>query len=143
MDTVQDVAQVIAPDSSIANATGEAYDRLHITIRDIAHFLQFMVLGMLFGWCYFAYTFKIRYFYIPVIGILLVPAIDECVQHFVADRGSELADVLTDTCGGVAGIVIAIITVLIGVIVYKIKTRPKEDKNQPKMPKSHPMYGLK
>ena len=124
VDKVQDMAQVIAPQSPIANATGEAYDRLHIQIRDLAHFLQFMVLGILVGWCYLAYSLKLRYFFVPVILMLLTPIFDEWLQSaFSAGRGAELADVLNDTYGAIIGLIVALISGFISVWIYRRKTR--------------------
>ena len=146
--TVQQVAKVIAPESAIANATGAAYDKLHNFVRSFAHFIEFAVLGVLFGWCYFAYTFKRRYLYFPVIGAVLVPVIDECMQSFVSGRGSELFDVAVDTCGGLAGILFAALSVVIGALIYERRLRERADngteenvdKNKLKPPKGHPMY---
>ena len=124
VDKVQDMAQVIAPQSPIANATGEAYDRLHIQIRDLAHFIQFMVLGILVGWCYLAYSLKLRYFFVPVILMLLIPIFDEWIQGcFSEGRGAELADVLNDTLGALIGLIVALISGFIAVWMYRRKTR--------------------
>lgn len=132
VDGIQSVAKVVAPDSWVANAKGEEYDKLHTEVRISAHFLQFAVLGALLCWCYFAYTFRVAYIYLPVCAVLLVPFIDECLQGFVAGRATELSDILTDLTGGIFGFILAALSVIIGVIVYKRKRK-----------KNAPMYGLK
>ena len=58
VETIQKVAQVIAPESKIATATGEEYEALHELIRAWAHFAEFFLLGVLFGWCYCSYTLQ-------------------------------------------------------------------------------------
>lgn len=143
VDTVQQVAKVIAPESPIANATGTAYNNLHALIRNCAHVAQFAILGALFCFCYFAYTLKIRYFYFPIIGVVLIPIIDECIQGFVSGRGGELIDLVLDTYGGIAGLVFAGLIVAIGALIYEAKTKEKTNKNGLKPPKGHPRYRSK
>lgn len=140
VDTVQQVAKVIAPESPIANATGTAYNNLHTLIRNCAHVAQFAVLGALFCFCYLAYTFKMRYFHFPIIGVVLIPIIDECLQGFVSGRGGELNDLLLDTYGGIAGLVFAGLIVAIGALIYEVKKKEKTNENGLKPPKGHPMY---
>ncbi len=125
VDKVQDVAQIVAPQSPIATATGKDYERLHLIIRDLAHFIQFMVLGVLVGWCYFAYTTKLHFFYLPAIVLLIVPIVDEWLQTYSSGRAGEFADVLTDTYGGMAGLAVALLTFFAGFLIYKMKTRDK------------------
>ncbi len=135
VDSVQSVAKVVAPNSWVANATGEDYDKLHNGVRISAHFIQFAVLGALLCWCYFAYTFRIAYIYLPISAVLLVPFVDEWLQGYVADRAGEISDILTDLTGGIFGFLIAAACVIIGVLIYKAK-RKKHKQTQP-------MYGLK
>lgn len=137
---VQKVAKVIAPNSKIATATGESYDMLHLAIRNLAHIVQFMVLGALTCWTYFSYTFKMSYIHIFVFLVILVPVVDEFIQSFVADRGSELLDVLMDTFGAVMGFLLAGLSVAIGVLIYKIRKQNKRDKTEREIPAGHPAY---
>ena len=106
VQTVQKVIAYVAPQSPIATATGDAYDRLHALIRNLAHFSEFAVLGALLVWCYFSYTTKKKHLYIPVAVMLFVPVADECIQLSVAGRGSQFSDVLLDCLGcGFGGLV--------------------------------------
>ena len=123
VETVQRVAKVIAPESKIANATGDAYDRLHGVVRACAHAGEFAVLGALLCWCYFAYTFKLTYFHFPVIFLFLFPTIDECLQGFVSGRSGELIDLILDTSGGLIGLLLAALSVAIGVLIYERRRR--------------------
>ena len=113
-DAVQDVAGVIAPESNIATATGEDYDKLHMDIRTLAHFCEFVALGGLLLFCYFSYTRKKDFFIIPVWLVLFVPLIDECLQTFTGGRAAQLSDVFIDTIGGLVGMALAWIAFLIG-----------------------------
>ena len=135
VDSIQSVAKVVAPNSWVANATGEEYEKLQGGVRISAHFIQFAVLGALLCWCYFVYTSRIAYIYLPIVGVLLVPFIDECLQGYVAGRAWELADVCIDLTGGVCGFLLAAISVAIGAIIY-LRRRKKSQQTAPR-------YGLK
>ena len=73
VEKVQEIAQAIAPESAIANATGEEYDILHGMIRHCAHFMEFAVLGALLCWCCFAYTLRREAFWFPLGGVVTIP----------------------------------------------------------------------
>ena len=119
VEVVQEVAKVIAPESAIANATGEAYDQLHSSIRACAHFVEFAVLGALFCWCYFVYTLDWKRVYWPTVGTLLVPILDEGLQLFSEGRAWQLTDILLDSFGGVAGIAFAVLCIAVGKRIYE------------------------
>ena len=107
--TVQKIFATFAPNSSIATAQGEAFDKLHAAIRTMAHLAEFALLGALVTGCYFSYTDKKRFLYIPVFALWLVPAIDEGLQQLTAGRAGELKDVLVDTTGILLGVAFAVI----------------------------------
>ena len=70
-------------------------------LRKIAHFTEFMTLGILLGWGLGMLRKK------PFWGILpgcFAAIVDETIQIFVPGRGPGLADVLLDTAGAAAGI---------------------------------------
>ena len=124
-DAVQEVISVIAPESEIANATGEAYDKLHADIRNLAHFAEFALLGALLCWTYRAYTAKKKFLYIPAVFVILVPIIDERLQTFSTSRAAEWKDVWTDICGGFVGFAFAAFTVWLGVALYRKRTEKR------------------
>ena len=126
VETVQRVAQAIAPESTIANATGEAYDKLHSAVRACAHVTEFAVLGLLLGWCYFAYTLNWKLYFIPLLGALLVALLDEWLQTFVDGRAWEVTDLLLDSLGGLAGVVFAALSVVLGLLIYEKRMLKKE-----------------
>ena len=130
VETVQRVAKAIAPESTIANATGETYDKLHLLVRACAHFTEFAVLGVLLGWCYFAYTLQWKFFFIPCLGAALVATVDEWVQTFVDGRAWETIDLLLDCFGGVAGALFAALSVVIGLLIYEKSLQKKAKKSK-------------
>ncbi len=108
MELVQSVALLVAPNSQVATATGEAYERLHALVRVAAHFSEFALLGAVMVWCFYSYTGKKRHFFIPIIGAAIAAVADECLQLFTYGRGAEIADVLVDIGGGLAGVIFAL-----------------------------------
>ena len=119
VDTIQDVASVVAPESSIATATGEAYDKLHADVRTLAHFLEFMLLGALFFWCWYSYTDKKIWLLAPAAGAILTPMLDELLQTLSSGRAAEWFDVAVDVFGGVCGGVFALCTLTLGIHIYR------------------------
>ena len=119
VDTVQDVAGAINPESPIATATGAAKDRLHSAIRTLAHFSEFGALGALMGWCCLSYTRKWQFLFIPFGGVALVPLLDEYLQTFSAGRGAEWKDIAVDGLGGVLGLILAVELVWLGIYIYQ------------------------
>lgn len=113
VEVVQEVAAVIAPNSSIANATGESYDRLHSWVRAWAHFSEFALFGALLMWCIVSYMWQEKGMWLSLVGVCVVPLIDESLQYFVVDRGVQFYDVCADVAGGICGILFAIVALLI------------------------------
>lgn len=119
VDTIQDVASVVAPNSPIATATGPAYDKLHSGVRVLAHFLEFTLLGALFVWCWYSYTDKKIWLIAPAVGIVLTPMIDELLQTLSSGRAAEWLDVAVDATGGACGGLFALCTLTIGIYIYR------------------------
>lgn len=126
VEFVQQVASVVAPNSQIANATGEAYDLLHSIVRNMAHFLEFCLLGALFSWTCLSFTFAKALQVCPALGVATVSIADECLQLLASERAFEFADILLDVSGGLSGVAFAIVSVWIGVCLYKSNKRKKE-----------------
>ena len=123
-DTVQSVFKFLAPNSFIATAVGEDYKKLMAWIRNFAHFAEFALMGALFVWCYFSYSSRWKGLYIPLIGIVCVPFIDEFIQLFASGRAWELMDVVVDTLGGFTGALFAV--GVVAFIIWRIKARKKK-----------------
>lgn len=127
VEMVQEVASIIAPESAIANATGEDYEILHAWVRAIAHLSQFALLGALMIWCYFSYTNEKLFLSIPLCLLAIIPVADEFIQSFVGGRASSAFDMLLDTAGGVIGVVFAALTLLIGRAFVIANEKKKEE----------------
>lgn len=120
VELVQQVVSVVAPDSSLATATGEDYDRLHNFVRSLAHFTEYALLGALGGWCLRSYTDRKKWLNLPLCGIIGLAIADECLQMLVEGRGAQFADVLVDWLGGGLGLAFALFAVWsVGKIVQK------------------------
>ena len=126
VEVVQQVAAAIAPDSKIANATGEAYDRLHDIVRKLAHVSEFTLLGALYSLSVSSFSFKKRIQIFPCIGVILVGLADEILQSFSPGRAFEWKDILLDTTGGFFGVAIAVLCVWCGCIIYRKTRKHKE-----------------
>ena len=89
-------------------------------LRKIAHFTEFAALGAALSW---------RFGMLEKRKILAlaygIPAacVDETIQLFVPDRGPAIRDVVIDTCGVAAGMVILL-------LIHKITTTTKSKENK-------------
>ncbi len=125
VDSIQNAAGVIAPDSGIANATGKEYEKLHMDIRTLAHFSEFALLGALLIWCYFSYTNLKRFLIVPFSVAAVTPFVDECLQTFSGGRAAEIADVAVDALGLGVGMLLAFVSLAVGILVYRKKLQNK------------------
>ena len=116
---VQRLFKAIAPNSFIANAEGEAYEKLHVAIRTLAHFAEFGLLGASLVWCFASYTREGIWFIVPVALILFSPVLDECIQLFASARVADVHDLIVDTAGGYAGAIFGWITTAIHSAIRK------------------------
>ena len=89
-------------------------------LRKIAHFTEFAALGAALCWRFG--MLEKRKIMALAYGI---PAacVDETIQLFVPDRGPAIRDVVIDTCGVVAGMVILL-------LIHKITTTTKSKENK-------------
>ena len=76
-----------------------SFESAHHFIRKAAHFSEYAVLGLLV--CNAQKKAPLLMQSAPVIcfWMVLVPALDETLQHFVPGRYGALSDVLLDVCG--------------------------------------------
>ena len=125
VDIIQDSAQTIAPDSFVAKAEGEDYDLLHSIVRNIAHFSEFMLLGVFVAWTYFVYFKDKSFLLVAFMFLACMPILDESIQSTVAGRGAEFTDVLIDTMGCFCGFLIGWVTQAIVRIIAN-KTAAKQ-----------------
>ena len=86
----------------------EKLELFHLILRKCAHFTEFMILGVLSS-----ITLKhMKVGYKSIIGLgycVLIASLDETLQLFVSGRAGRVQDVLIDSAGALAGIVIVFI----------------------------------
>ena len=86
----------------------EKLELFHLILRKCAHFTEFMILGVLSS-----ITLKhMKVGYKSIIGLgycVLIASLDETLQLFVSGRVGRVQDVMIDSAGALAGIVIAFI----------------------------------
>ena len=112
--------------NGILTALGIPFQFTPIMVRKIAHFTEFFILGVLLHSALFAHRAPYR---IPlaVAGVVAVATIDECIQRFVPGRAAAVLDVLLDTAGGTAGVLV-FWGVFCLVLYIKKKTAKKSEK---------------
>lgn len=89
----------------------------HFLLRKTGHFSEYLILGVL-SMLTLVQT-ELRYRKVTALGVcVLVASVDETIQLFVSGRSGQVADVVLDGCGAMAGI--AVIASL--KIFKKIKT---------------------
>ena len=72
-------------------------------LRKLAHFTEFAALGMVLSWLFGMLEKKTVY---PFLSGVAAACVDETIQMFVPDRGPGIRDVLIDSCGIVAGMIL-------------------------------------
>lgn len=102
----------------IANIIKVDYKQIEGTIRKMAHFFEFMVLGILVTTDTILWFKKSITSFGAFVG-LIVPTVDETIQLFVPNRNGSLFDVWLDFIGFVIGMVF--LTVL-----YRLKQTNNE-----------------
>lgn len=91
--------------------TGQAYWKLYaqvdFAVRKTAHFLEYTLLGMLLTLLLDSY--RARWHWLSWAGCTLYAATDEIHQLFVAGRTGKWQDVLLDSSGALAGLLLAML----------------------------------
>ncbi len=103
-----------ARSSGVVELLQAAADALHLpivisetVIRKLAHFCEYLVLGLLL--CVDIRLLTKNWWarvFAPLFFGLLIPVADECIQLFTPGRSSEVLDVLLDFGGVVCGLLI-------------------------------------
>ena len=98
--------------NALAAKVGLGPFSLH-TVRKMAHFAEFALLGFWFMLCLRVYTRHfVRHVSWPLFCGLLVAVIDETIQLYVPGRTSSTLDVLLDFSGVVSGLFVALVILL-------------------------------
>ena len=86
---------------------------LHM-VRKMAHFAEFMMMGFWFMLCLRVYTRHfVRHMSWPLLGGLTTALMDETIQLRIPNRSSSVVDVWIDMTGVVAGLLAALVILLI------------------------------
>ncbi|MBR4943723.1 MAG: VanZ family protein [Clostridia bacterium] len=128
VDFVQEVVGAVAPESPIATATGEEREKLHVTVRTMAHFTEFMALGLFATWCYISFTSKKKWLFAPLLFTALTAVADEFLQKFTFGRASEFIDVLADVLGGTTGFFFALVSVWMVRAIWRKYKQKRENR---------------
>lgn len=84
------------------------------SVRKLAHFAEYCLEGLLLTLCLRVYTARfVRHISWPLLGGLLTAVTDETIQKYVSGRSSQLTDVWIDFAGVVAGLLVALVVLLI------------------------------
>ena len=83
---------------------------LEAIIRKLAHFTEYLCVGFLsYGIMYMWYQPKWKGRVLVVFQVFISGALDELHQYFVPGRAAMFKDVLIDTMGGMAGILLFVL----------------------------------
>ncbi len=81
-------------------------------IRKTGHFSEYFILGILLTLTVGMYRLnRTESLFLRLFLLLLVPVFDEFIQVFTPERGSSVADVLLDFCGGLVGMALCVLIV--------------------------------
>ena len=89
----------------------ETFERCHYFVRKSAHFIEYAVLGVLV-WRTFRHDPAFRsytvghQFWLALLVAALYASTDEFHQKFVPSREPSVHDVMLDTCGAAAGLLL-------------------------------------
>ena len=82
---------------------------MHI-VRKMAHFCEYTLEGFLLMLCMRVYTRRyVRHISVPMLGGVLTAMADETIQIYSPGRSSQVTDVWLDSAGVLAGILIALV----------------------------------
>lgn len=96
------------------------------TVRKLAHFAEFAVLGVLATATLWQFGFS-HYLLLSPAVCAFAATTDECIQLFVPGRGPAVLDVLLDISGGIFGALCA--WLLLRFILYIINKKKKSEIN--------------
>ena len=98
--------------NALAAKVGLGPFSLH-TVRKMAHFAEFSLMGFWFMFCLRVYTRHfVRHVSWPLFCGLLVAVVDETIQLYVPGRTSSTLDVLLDFSGVCCGLFVALVILL-------------------------------
>lgn len=125
MKTADDsVAETVFVAELLQKIFGESFELPSIyTIRKLAHFSEYLLLGTLLS-IVAVVVKKIPVYFVPPVFSLFVACIDEFViQRFSYGRGPSSSDVMIDESGALMGMVVVYIIAMIIGLIRKKKRR--------------------
>lgn len=99
-DWVKDLLAKLLPGGNSSPAQGSGL------LRKIAHFTEFMALGILLTWLF---SMLQKGMHLPFLTGAAAACIDETIQIFTPDRAPAIKDVCIDSCGVLAGLALLLI----------------------------------
>ena len=119
-NSLQTGAESSLRSQAVMHAVNETLDKVNMgplsehTIRKLAHFLEFTMEGFLLMLCLRVYTAHfVRHMSWPLLGGMTTALMDETIQLHSPNRTSSVVDVWIDMSGVVAGLLFALIILLI------------------------------
>lgn len=108
--------------NDVLHALGYKGEIAHSTVRTLAHFTEFAILGVLVCLTLFLAPRRVSPLLCPAI-CLVCASLDELLQKFSDGRAMQLSDVCIDTLGAITGtLVVTLSYLLISYICKKKKT---------------------
>lgn len=106
--SAQESGSVVSVLGSLWSALGIDEDSADHIVRKLAHFIEFMCLGVLLTLCACHNgDRKLRRHIFPVLFFCLcIPVMDETIQYFSPGRAPEVRDVVLDFSGAAAGFIV-------------------------------------
>lgn len=92
-DIAQMIIQYIKPLESIS------FEDFHFFIRKLAHFSEYAILAIFVILSYRKQPLPLPFLLVLMLFMVVVPCVDETIQHFTPNRYGALQDVLLDMSG--------------------------------------------
>ena len=83
-------------------------DFLNFVIRNLAHFSEYALLGVLIGLAYRLQPWSWMKGKVALLPFFIIPVLDENLQRFSSGRSCELRDMLIDSAGMAVGMMLVI-----------------------------------
>lgn len=94
-------------------------------VRKMGHFTEYFALGGLLTLTVRMYARKpFKHIFTELFILIMVPEIDECIQHFIPGRGPSVIDVMIDFGGGLTGLMVLLLIIN---LVDSIRIGKQED----------------
>ena len=85
-------------------------DEAEAVIRKLAHFTEYMLVGLLSLWIWLLWKAKrLRCSAFVLVQLVISASLDEFHQYFVPGRYASIRDVLIDTAGGLTGMLLVLL----------------------------------